>query len=172
MPVHGYVHIYTGDGKGKTTAVLGLAVRALGAGWRVGWFQFLKARPTAEHRVLRGLDRFTLRRYGRSGWVRGRPRTEDRVRARAGLNALGAALSSGRFDLVVADELCTAIGLGVLDEASVLAVMAQRPRGVELVLTGRGATPCLCRTADLVTEMRERKHYLARGVRARRGIEH
>ncbi len=172
MPVQGYVHIYTGDGKGKTTAALGLAVRALGAGWRVGWFQFLKARPTAEHRVLQGLDRFTLRRFGRIGWVRGRPGAKDRARARAGLKALGAALRYGRFDLVAADELCTAIALGVLDEAAVLAVLAQRPCGVELVLTGRGATPRLCRTADLVTEMRERKHYFTRGVRARRGIEH
>jgi cob(I)alamin adenosyltransferase len=171
MDQRGYVHIYTGDGKGKTTAAIGLAVRALGAGWKVGWFQFLKGRPTSEHAVLRRLPGFSLFRYGRPTWVRGKPGPRDLARARAGLKALGSALATGRFDLVVADELCTALQVGVLSEAEVQAVLRRRVRTVELVLTGRGATRGLLRTADLVTEMRARRHYFTRGVRARRGIE-
>ena len=168
----GHIHIYTGDGKGKTTAAIGLTVRALGAGWRVGWFQFLKARPSGENRVLRKIPGLRLRRFGRSAWIIGPPRPADRERAAAGLRALSAALASGDYDLIVADELCSAVQLRVVRERDVLACLRQRPSGVELVLTGRGATPRLLGAADLVTEMRARKHYYARGVPARRGIEY
>jgi cob(I)alamin adenosyltransferase len=167
-----YVQIYTGDGKGKTTAAIGLVVRAVGAGWKTCFIQFLKSRPSSEQRPLSRLPGVKRLRFGRVGWVRGPIAKQDAVLARAGLTALRRALLSGKYDLIVADELCVCVDLGLLPEAEVLDVMRARPAGVELVLTGRDATPRMRAAADLVTDMRVVKHYYKRGVKARRGIEY
>ncbi len=166
-----YLQIYTGPGKGKTTAALGLTLRAAGAGWKVCFLQFLKGRPSSELRLLARLPGVRVRRFGRAGWVR-RPLARDAAEARRGLKELGRALRSGDYDLVVADELCVCVTLGLLPEAEVLEAVRARPAGVELVLTGRGATPRLRDAADLVTDMRAVRHYFTRGARARRGIEY
>jgi cob(I)alamin adenosyltransferase len=165
------VHVYTGDGKGKTTAALGLALRASGAGLRVYIGQFLKRGRFAEVKAVGSLPRVTLEQFGRPGFVRTTPGEEHCRAARWGLAAVAAALTSGRFDVVIADELCTAVKAGVVTADSAMRLMALRPAGVELVLTGRGAPACVKRVADLVTEMRMRKHYFTRGVKARKGIE-
>jgi cob(I)alamin adenosyltransferase len=172
MKNKGYVQIYTGDGKGKTTAALGLALRAVGAGLRVCFIKFLKGRISSEDRLLRKLPGLKLLWFGQEQFLRGRPTALDKSQARAGLAAVSAALAGGACDLVIADEICVAAALGVIAEEDVLACIRRRPRGIELVLTGRGATPRLRRAADLVTEMKAVKHYFRSGVRARRGVEY
>jgi cob(I)alamin adenosyltransferase len=168
----GYVQIYTGDGKGKTTAALGLVLRALGAGLRVAMIRFLKPHAESGDKLLRKNKNFHLTVYGRAGWVDAAPALADRREAEKGLRAVERALQSGLYDCVVADELCTAVSLNALSEASVLSCLAKRPGGVELILTGRGATPGLKRAADLVTEMKAVKHYYQQGEQARPGIEY
>lgn len=172
----GCVQIYTGDGKGKSTAAMGLAARALGAGLRVFVGQFLKGRPTAEQTAFSALDprgaRITFRQFGSGEWLRkDRDDTKEHTLAQAGLAAIRAALESG-YDLVVADEILGAMHGGVVTEAEILALLAVRPAGVELVLTGRNAPPALIEQADLVSETRPIKHYMDAGLPARTGIEY
>ena len=173
-PSAGYIQVYTGNGKGKTTAALGLALRAAGHGLRTYFGQFLKRSPTGEIPAARRLSPFiTIRQFGRPGFILVREGHDegDLRRARTGLRKCRAAMLSGEYRIVVLDEVNTAVYLGLLSEAEVLAVLDEKPADVELVLTGRYAPRSFLRRADLVTEMRERKHYSARGVRARAGIE-
>jgi len=170
--MQGYVQVYTGDGKGKTTAALGLALRAAGAGLRVYIGQFIKNADYSELRILRRLaDAITIEQYGLGCMLIHAPTAADIDAARRGLAAIDAALTAGTFDLVIADEINVACALGLLDERDLLGLMARRPPAVELVLTGRGAPAPVLDRADLVTEMRSVKHYYERGVPARRGIE-
>ena len=170
--MQGYIQVYTGDGKGKTTAALGLALRAAGHGLRVFFGQFMKARATGEVKAIRErLPEITLRQFGRGHFVRGQPTPADIRAARRGLDELRAALRSGRYALVIADEANVAVRAGLFAPADLLQLADEKPPQVELVFTGRGAPAALRRRADLVTEMQARKHYFARGVRARRGIE-
>jgi cob(I)alamin adenosyltransferase len=170
--MQGYTHIYTGNGKGNTTAALGLSLRAAGAGLKVYFGQFIKS---AEYNEIKALARFqdliTVAQYGRGCFIRGAPCAADIDMARNGLRALYDALTSGAYDLVVADEANVAFGCGLITEADLLGLMEARPPAVELVLTGRGAPPSVIARADLVTEMREIKHYYQQGVLAREGIE-
>jgi cob(I)alamin adenosyltransferase len=170
----GYVQVYTGGGKGKTTAALGLALRAAGHGYRTYFGQFLKARPSGETKAARRLaPLLTIEKFGRRGFVRpGRtPDGEDVDRARKGLARCLKAMLSGRYRIVVLDEVNVALSLGLLAARDVLALLDRRPADVEVVLTGRGAPPALLGRADLVTEMKPRKHYSDKGVKARAGIE-
>ncbi len=168
----GYVHVYTGDGKGKTTAALGLALRAVGAGVRVFIAQFAKGEACGEHAALeRFADLITLRRYGRGSFLGERPTEEDMKLAARGLDEARDAVASGEYPLVILDEANFAASRGLLAVDDLLDLMDNRPSGVELVLTGRRADPRLIDRADLVTEMRNVKHYHARGVVARKGIE-
>lgn len=170
--MEGYVQVYTGDGKGKTTAALGLAVRAAGAGLRVLFVQFVKGMEYSEMKALqRFADLITVRQYGRGCFIYGEPPAEDCAAAKAGLDDVRAALVSGEFDVVVLDEANIATSLGLFTVRELLEVIAARPTGVELVITGRDADPRVVAAADLVTEMREIKHYYQRGVQARVGIE-
>ena len=171
---HGYIQVYTGDGKGKTTAALGLALRAVGRGFSVYIGQFLKARPSGERIAARRLaPLLRIETFGRPGFLLpGRKRDDEDIRrAHEGLFRCRRAMLSGKYRLVVFDEVNTALVLGLLCEGEILAVLDEKPDGVEVVLTGRGASRAVLRRADLVTEMRARKHYYDRGVRARRGIE-
>jgi cob(I)alamin adenosyltransferase len=168
----GCVQVYTGNGKGKTTAALGLALRASGAGLRVYFAQFMKGRPTSELAALRRLKPpVRVVRFGRCCFVRGKPCVQDVAEARRGLVSVGRALRSGRYDVVILDEANVAVHVGVLDVADLLALIDAKPAGVELVLTGRNADRRVVARADLVTEMREVKHYFGQGVWARKGIE-
>jgi len=172
----GYIQVYTGDGKGKTTAALGLALRATGRGLRTYFGQFLKGRTTGETLAAAKLaPLLVIESFGRKGFVivtdGGLPEDEDVALAENGLAKCQEAMLSGRYDIVVLDEVCVAIDLKVLPEARVLEFLDAKPTGIEVVLTGRHATPALLERADLVTEMTERKHYFAKGVRGRDGIE-
>jgi cob(I)alamin adenosyltransferase len=169
----GQFQIYTGDGKGKTTAALGLALRAAGAGLKVYFGQFIKQPGTSEAKALlaRFADCVTLDIHGPAHFIRSTPSPEDIAEARRGLDALRAALTGGRYEVVIGDEAISAVAAGLLTEADLLELAGKRPAPVELVLTGRGAGGALLIRADLVTEMRAIKHYYSHGVSARRGIE-
>ncbi len=170
----GYVHVYTGDGKGKTTAALGLALRAAGHGRRVLIIQFMKGR--INYGELRGAKRLrpyiTIVQSGRAEFVRkGNPDPRDVALARSGIELAERSLRRGQYDLVVLDEINVALEYGLVSLGQVMRILRERPRGLELVLTGRGAHPAVMKAAHLVTEMREIKHYFRSGVMARKGIE-
>lgn len=168
----GYVQVYTGDGKGKTTAALGLALRAAGAGLKIFVGQFIKQMAYSEINALRRFeDQITLRQFGRGCFIRGTPCKEDIDAAGQALTAIRAALVSGRYDVVIADEANVAVQCGIVTEADLVSLIAARPSHVELVLTGRGAPPAVIEQADLVTEMKAIKHYYDCGIPARKGIE-
>ena len=170
----GYLQVYTGNGKGKTTAALGLAFRAAGRGFRTYIAQFLKAQATGEIEAAKKLaPLITIEPFGREGFitVTSGPEDEDVIRAAAGLIRAKEAMLSGDYRIVILDEVNTAVHFKVLSEEEVLALIDERPAEVELVLTGRYAPPSFIQRADLVTEMSEVKHYFAKGVKAREGIE-
>lgn len=170
--MRGYTQVYTGAGKGKTTAALGLAFRAAGAGLRVFFVQFMKGSSVSEIQALqRFADQITLRRFGSNKFIIGEPTPLDISEAQKGLQEASEALLSGDYDLVILDEANGAVSLGLLSTQSILALMDSRPQKTELVLTGRNAPPEIMDRADLVTEMREVKHYFSQGVSARIGIE-
>jgi cob(I)alamin adenosyltransferase len=170
--MQGYVQVYTGDGKGKTTAALGLTVRAVGAGLRVYFGQFIKQYDYSEILGLKRLgDQVTIAQYGSGCYVIGAPRREDVAAAQNGLAQLRSALTSAKYDVVIADEANVAVTCGLLEEQDLLKLIAERPRQVELVLTGRGATEAVKAAADLVSEIVPVKHYFQCGITARKGIE-
>jgi cob(I)alamin adenosyltransferase len=169
----GCIQIYTGNGKGKTTAALGLSLRAVGRGVRVWFFQIIKGggpygEQLAAHRLAPLL---TVIPTGRPGWVDRDDITEDRRLAQEALEQARGIITSGDFDLVVLDELNGAVGFGLVDVEQVLEIMSLKPPTMELVITGRNADERIIEAADLVTEMREVKHYYRAGVPARVGIE-
>ena len=170
----GCIQVYTGNGKGKTTAALGLAFRALGRGMKVFMIQFMKGGgPYGEHAAgERFAPDFTIVQTGRPGWVnRDNPDPEDVRLAHEALETARAALTGGGYDLVILDEVNGAVAFGLLTVEDILDFMKQKPRRVELVMTGRNAHERVIAAADLVTEMREIKHYYRAGVPARVGIE-
>jgi cob(I)alamin adenosyltransferase len=170
--MQGYVQVYTGDGKGKTTAALGLALRAAGAGLKVFIGQFIKSAPYSEIKALeRFSDLITIKQFGRGCFIRGNPCQADIDMARQALEAIGAALRSGEYDVVIADEANVAFGCELISEQDLVALIDSRPPHVELVLTGRNAPPAVIERADLVTEMKPVKHYYEKGILARDGIE-
>jgi cob(I)alamin adenosyltransferase len=168
----GYVQVYTGDGKGKTTASLGLVLRALGQGLRPAVLQFMKADPTwGEIVTLKKLG-VPVQQCGLDHWVRvGKISDEDRAAAAEGFERARALVQSGDFDLVVLDELVTALFFELVPLQSVLDLIRDKPLQVELVITGRRAPDELIAAADLATEMRPLRHYFDAGVQARPGIE-
>jgi cob(I)alamin adenosyltransferase len=168
----GFVQIYTGDGKGKTTAALGLALRASGHGMRTYIGQFMKGQQYGELDALRELPGITVEQYGDVRCFRREEVTREHVeQAGRGLAAAQEAMLSGVYDIVILDEVNVAIWFGLVSVDDVLAFVARRPSNVELIMTGRRAPVELIDRADLVTEMRCAKHYYDQGVPARLGIE-
>lgn len=168
----GYVHIYTGDGKGKTTAAIGLALRAAGAGMKIFIAQFLKGKASSEFIPLSRLsDSITFAQYGRDCLIKDEPTEEDKALARRGLEEVRQAMRSGKYDFIILDEANIAVLFKLLSVDDVLDLIHQKPGPVELVITGRKADPRLIEAADLVTEMKEVKHYYQKGIAAREGIE-
>ena len=168
----GYIQVYTGDGKGKTTAALGLALRAAGAGLKVYIGQFMK---TGNYSEVRALERFSdlihIVQYGTGSFVKGPPSVEDIEAARAGLQKIRKAMGSGLYQVIILEEANVAVDFGLVSVQELLDLLAEKPRGMELVVTGRGARPEIIAQADLVTEMKSVKHYYDKGVAARTGIE-
>jgi cob(I)alamin adenosyltransferase len=171
----GLVQVYTGDGKGKTTACVGLAVRAAGAGLRVAFVQFVKGgRRSSELALLEQLGvRVERPAEASTGLLAPGGITDaDRHAASEAWSIAAGAIASGVYDVVVMDEACVALAHGLLDERELLDALDARPAHVEVVLTGRGAPAALVERADLVTEMRARKHPFDQGIPARSGIEY
>jgi len=170
----GLVQVYTGDGKGKTTAAVGLAVRAAGAGMRVAFVQFVKGGPrSGELEVLERIGVRVERPAERPTGLLGAGLTDDdRTAAAEAWKLAGDAIGSGEYNLIILDEINVAIAYGLVAEADLLAALTARPTDVEVVCTGRGASDALVAYADLVTEMVARKHPFDAGVPARRGIEY
>jgi cob(I)alamin adenosyltransferase len=168
----GYVQIYTGDGKGKTTAALGLALRAAGYGMHTYIGQFMKGHPYGELEALGAHPCITIEQYGDVDCIRQEEiMPEHVIRAHRGLERARQAMHSGRYDLVVLDEVNVALWYELVRVEEVLALLDDRPLNVEVILTGRRAPQQLIDRADLVTEMQEVKHYYQQGVMARQGIE-
>lgn len=168
----GYVQVYTGDGKGKTTAALGLALRASGHGLHTYIGQFMKGQRYGELAALRDHPYITLEQYGDVHHIyEDRVAPDDVARAQRGLERAREAMLSGEYDIVVLDEVNVSVWFGLLETEEVLALLDERPAKVEVVLTGRRAPDELIDRADLVTEMRMVKHYYEQGVVARPGIE-
>jgi len=168
----GYIQVYTGDGKGKTTAALGLALRAAGRGLHTYFGQFMKGQHYGELTAVQDHPLITIEQYGDVRCIRREDVTPAHVeQAHRGLQRASDALVSNDYDIVVLDEVNVAIWFGLLSTDQVLALLDRKPPHVEVVLTGRRAPRALLERADLVTEMREVKHYFTQGVGAREGIE-
>lgn len=165
----GYVQVYTGNGKGKTTAALGLALRAVGAGLRVLIVQFLKGQEYSEHNILKILPDVDIELYGRKTFVH-EPTEEDKKLCQEGLKRIRQAFNED-YDVIILDEANVAIYLEVMDKDELIDVIKSKPKSVEIIVTGRYAPMELIEFADLVTEMKEIKHYYNQGVIARKGIE-
>jgi cob(I)alamin adenosyltransferase len=168
----GYLQVYTGNGKGKTTAALGLSLRAAGAGLKVYIAQFLKQGDYSEIKALeRFSDVIVLEQFGLGQFIKGQPTQAEMDAARDGLEKARQALSSGGYDLVILEEANVAVAIGLFSVKDLMDIIRQRPDHVELVITGRGAAAEVIEKADLVTEMTAVKHYYDKGVQARKGIE-
>ena len=169
----GLVHVYTGNGKGKTTAALGLALRAAGQGLRVCMVQFMKGKTNyGELRAAKKVG-IVIRQFGRPDFVDKRnPDPRDISGAQQALSFAYGIMKSKGCDLLILDELNVALDFKLVGLKQVLTLLAEKPEGLELVIMGRYAPRALLRRADLVTEMKEVKHYYAKGVVARKGIEY
>lgn len=169
----GLVLLFTGDGKGKSTAAFGQALRAVGQGLRVCVIQFIKAMATTgEARALtRFTDQVEFHTLGSGFTWRSKDMKKPVAAARHALDVARAKIASGDFDLVVLDELTYLIAHDMVEENEIIELIAGRPPAMHLVITGRNASPALVAAADLVTEMVLRKHHYQAGVKARKGIE-
>jgi cob(I)alamin adenosyltransferase len=170
----GYIQVYTGSGKGKTTAALGLALRAAGHKQRVYIGQFLKGQMYGELLSAKLLAPYiTIEQFGRKGFIHVTkdPDNEDIQKAKRGLKKCLEAMLSLKYRIIVLDEINVAVYFNLLIEKEILEFLDQKPEGVEVILTGRYAPATFIKRADLVTEMKEKKHYYKKGVKAREGIE-
>jgi len=170
----GYIQVYTGSGKGKTTAALGLALRAAGHGFRTYIGQFLKGQEYGELKALKKCaDLVTLEQFGRTGFIHVSkdPDEEDIRKAQKGLKKCLHAMLSQDFQIIILDEVNVAVDFGLISEQDILDFLDQKPAGIEVILTGRFAPDSILEKADLITEMKEIKHYYTSGIKARNGIE-
>ncbi len=168
----GYIHVYTGEGKGKTTAAFGLALRAAGAGYKVFLAQFVKEGDYSELKALKRLDDFiTVEQFGLGRFIKGEPAESDIKAARRGLKKMRKILSSGDYRVVILDEANIALDYGLFSTQELIDLADCRAEETELVITGRYAPQEIIEKADLVTEMKAIKHYYDVGVQARIGIE-
>jgi len=165
------IQVYTGEGKGKTTACLGLALRASGAGLNVFIAQFVKGIPCSEHKALGRLKNVSVKQYGRGRFIKGCPSRGDIEAAQKGLSEVKKIIASGKYRLIILDEINVAFGLRLIEPKEVLKLMRSAPQATEFVLSGRGAPDCIIAAADLVSEILPKKHYFNKRIKSRRGIE-
>jgi len=168
----GYTHVYTGAGKGKTTAALGLGLRAAGAGFKVCMIQFMKGRRYSELDSVEDMPNFEIIQHGRDEFVsKENPAQIDIDLAQKGLVHAQEIIEKGKYDLVILDEINVAVDFNLIALEDVVELINEKPEKLELVLTGRSARPDVVKIADLVTEMLEIKHPYQKGVMARKGID-
>ena len=175
MPIRqGFIQLYTGDGKGKTTAAVGQTLRALGNGLQVVFVQFMKSVPSGEIDMLEkcGGGLIEILREWDDSFIIGNPSEKQIAMSRDLWRKMLKAVETLKPDLLVLDEVAVAIGYGLLNEPEVLGFLKEKPQTLEVVLTGQNASDALMAASDLVTEMKKVKHYYDKGVMARRGIEY
>lgn len=171
----GLISIFTGDGKGKTTAAIGAVVRAAGHGLRAFIIYFMKGKDYihGENIILSKLPNVSLASFGHEGWVdKENIKPEHKEQAGLALAAARKAVNSGEYDIIVLDEINIAINYGLIELDEVIRLLNDKPKHVELILTGRYADPKLVQMADLVTEMQMIKHPYTQGIKARKGIDY
>lgn len=167
----GYISVYTGNGKGKTTAAFGLAVRALLSGKKVFIGQFVKDIEYKETRLAKHFDNVEIKQLGKGCFISNVPTDQDIEAARDGLEKCSKKMSSGEYDLVILDEITIALYFNLLDLKELVDALKNKAYSTEVVLTGRYASEELIDIADLVTEMVEIKHYFSQGVLSRDGYD-
>ncbi len=173
MKTQGLIQVYTGNGKGKTSAAFGMALRATGAGKKVYIAQFVKGQIYSEIQAVRNhLSSITIRQYGRDCFIKKEPVPEDIQAARKGLAEVEQILASGLYDLVILDEANIALYYHLFSLKDLQSVLTKKPETTEVIITGRYAPRELMEMADLVTEMKEIKHYYTDGIKARKGFEY
>jgi cob(I)alamin adenosyltransferase len=168
----GYIHLYTGNGKGKTTAAFGLAIRAVGAGRSVFIAQFVKGMPYSELDTFKRIPEIEIKQYGLDCFIKNKPSQKDIDAAQIGFKEITSIIATNSVDLLILDEICIALYYHLFDEELLLNLLKAKPKEMEIVLTGRYASKVLYEIADLITEMKEVKHYYNDGVEARKGIEY
>ncbi|HEC89190.1 MAG: cob(I)yrinic acid a,c-diamide adenosyltransferase [Thermoplasmata archaeon] len=169
----GFIHVYTGPGKGKTTAALGLALRATGANMKIHMVQFMKGRRYSEIDAIENIPNFTISQHGRDEFVsKENPEKIDIDLAREGFNYAKKIIEENRYDVVILDEINVAVDYNLIPLEDVIKLMQDKPEKLELVLTGRYAHPEIIKNADLVTEMLDIKHPFQKGILARKGIDY
>ncbi|SFL73938.1 cob(I)yrinic acid a,c-diamide adenosyltransferase [Halanaerobium salsuginis] len=169
--MRGMIQVYTGNGKGKTTAALGLALRAAGAGKQIFIAQFLKQGDYSEVKALAKLSSIKISQFGQPDFIKRSATEADRLAVRAGLETVKKVLTAGEYDLVILDEANIAINYNFFTVEDLISILELRQTKVEVIITGRGAEVKLIEYADLVTEMQAVKHYYQQGITARLGIE-
>lgn len=170
----GYVQVYTGNGKGKSTAALGQAIRAAGYGLKSYFVQFMKEYPYSELETLKNLkELITIEQFCGDDFVYRKelPDKNEIDKARQGLAKAKARMLSGNYDIIILDEICVSVYFGLFTDEEILTFIKQKPENVEIILTGRYCPDKLIERADLVTDMKEIKHYYQEGILARKGIE-
>jgi len=168
----GYIQVYMGDGKGKTTAAFGLALRALGYGLKVFIAQFIKEGEYNEIKALKLLgENIVIKQYGSGFFIRNKPKEEEVKLAKNGLKELKDIIKSEKYDLLILDEINVALYFKLISLEDILDIVCTKPDHTEMVFTGRKVAKEIVELADLVTEMREIKHYYSSGIQARNGIE-
>ncbi len=169
----GYIQVYTGDGKGKTTAAFGLALRAVGAGKKVFIAQFIKGKPYSEiDAVHKYIPAIKVKQYGLDCFIYNQPTPADIQAARKGLAEVAEIIAAGKYDMIVLDEVCIALYYNIFPISDVVKILTSKPEKTEIIVTGRYAPNEIISIADLVSEIREIKHYYSKGVEARKGIEY
>lgn len=167
----GYIQVYTGNGKGKTTASMGLATRALGDGRKVFFGQFMKGHKDSAYNIFENIDAITLHLFGGKAFVGNNPKESDKIMAQEGIKLSIEELKSGKYDVFILDEINVALMIELISKEQFDELIKSKPEHTELILTGRYAPNYVIEVADLVTDMREIKHYYNDGVIARKGIE-
>jgi cob(I)alamin adenosyltransferase len=168
----GYIHIYTGNGKGKTTSAIGLGIRATGAGLKVHMIQFMKGRKYSELKTIDNINNFTYSQHGRDKFVnKENPEQIDIDLAQEGFNYTKELLKSNKYDMIILDEINIAVDFNLILLDEVMKLIKEKPEKLELVLTGRYAHPEIQKSSDYVTEMLEIKHLYQQGIEARKGVD-
>lgn len=165
------IQVYTGNGKGKTTAALGLALRAAGAGLKVYIGQFVKGKFYSELNALKKFGNIKVEQFGKGCFIKTEPTQKDIDLAETGLARIKEIIVKKSYDVIILDEINIALDLKLLKLEEAVKVIKGVPKRTELILTGRSAHPKILKIADLISEIKEVKHYYRKGVRARKGIE-
>ena len=169
----GYIHVYTGNGKGKTTAAFGMAMRAIGASKKVYIAQFVKGKMYSEILTARQyLPSITIKQYGLGCFIEKTPTEEDINAAKEGLKEVSQIIQSGKYQVLILDEIFIALFFKLISVEELILLLKTKAEDLELILTGRYAPKEIIELADLVTEMKEIKHYYTQGIEAREGIEY